>query len=84
MLLVIAAIVVGVIAIVRWRREGHKPTTEPAWPKPASTGDPVITELRSAYARGDITWTEYAQRAANLGYQVPPEVPPPTGDPASR
>jgi uncharacterized membrane protein len=83
LLLVVVAIVVGVVALIRSRRNRRGPVPEPAWPRRDPGSDPVNTELRAAYARGDITWAEYSQRAANLGYLVPPVPPPPAGGPPS-
>jgi hypothetical protein len=39
---------------------------------PAAQYDPVITELRLRYARGEIARDEYLQRAADLGYRPAP------------
>jgi uncharacterized membrane protein len=74
--LVIAALVVGVVALLRLRQH----PAAGAHAGPPSGPDPALNELRIRYARGDITWDEYAQRAANLGYPVPPgtgPAPPP-------
>ena len=84
LLLVIAAIVVGVVALARSQRARHAPEPEAPWPRRPSASDPAIIELRTAYARGDITWPEYVERSANLGYAVPPGAPPPPAEgPAS-
>ena len=44
----------------------------PGPPPPGPGIDPALQELRIRYARGDISWDEYAQRAANLGYPASP------------
>lgn len=77
LLLVIAAIVVGVVALIRSQRNRRAPVSEPPWPRRPPASDPAIIELRTSYARGDITWSEYVERSANLGYPVPPGAPPP-------
>ncbi|HUY20765.1 MAG TPA: hypothetical protein VMV22_00340 [Acidimicrobiales bacterium] len=76
--LFLAAIVLAVIAVVRlWRHPGAfgSPVVH-AGPPPVHPVDPALSELRVRYARGDLTWEEYAQRATNLGFPVAPPAPP--------
>jgi len=82
--LFLAALVVGAVTLFRlWRHP-------PAWPArpvpaagpPPAPMDPALMELRVRYARGDLTWEEYAQRATNLGFPPAPPVPPPAAPPA--
>lgn len=81
LVVLLALIAFAVVSLVRWSRRRHEHVAEPAWPKPAEPPvDPVYTELRAAYARGDLTYDQYAERAANLGY--PPPDPPPAPPPS--
>jgi uncharacterized membrane protein len=90
--LLAAALVVGVIALVRaWSTpRGHRfaPTfgMHGAPPFGALHGapvDPALGELRLRYARGEIDRDEYARRAGDLGYPItpPPGPPPPAAMP---
>ena len=38
--------------------------------------DPALTELRTRYARGDISFDEYVERAGRLGFPIPPGTSP--------
>jgi uncharacterized membrane protein len=70
--LVIAALALGVVALVRmWRFPGSRSQNR-SWPASDPRLDPALTELRIRYARGELSWEEYAQRAANLGFSVKP------------
>lgn len=75
--LVVVIVVVAVVALVRGlegtgkkRTGGAGPVGTP--PSASSPLDPALGELRVRYARGEISWEEYAHRAANLGYPAPP------------
>ena len=80
-----ALVVLGVIAVVRMRRNPHgRPAPFQRGTPPGPAIDPALTELRVRYARGDIDWDEYAQRASNLGYPLPRATGPgsdPSGPP---
>jgi putative membrane protein len=74
--LVVAALVVGIVALVRLT--GHPRSGAAAGPL-ATQGpplDPAFAELRLRYAKGDITWEEYVQRAADLGFPTVPGAGP--------
>jgi len=72
LILVVALLVLGVILLVRMLRHPPGRTTLSQSGTPSgSTIDPALNELRIRYARGDIDWNEYAQRASNLGYPFP-------------
>jgi len=80
--ILVVLLVAGVIALVRrWRPSpAHLDDTTwrppmASWPAPTAPGDPALGELRLRYARGELSWEEYRQRAANLGYPVPGEPP---------
>ncbi|MGO9965075.1 MAG: hypothetical protein ACLPUG_16815 [Acidimicrobiales bacterium] len=84
LVLVIAALVVGIMALVRTRR--HPGLHLQAWNCPPGPSiDPALNELRVRYARGELSWEEYAQRAADLGFPLHsragpyfgPDQPPP-------
>ena len=79
LILVVAFLVLGVIVLVRALRHpsGRSPVSQSGTPS-AGTIDPALNELRVRYARGDIDWNEYAQRAGNLGY--PPRRAPVPAD----
>lgn len=81
--LLLALVVLAVLAVVRlWRAGGGANTHHRPPPGPAV--DPALTELRIRYARGDISWDEYARRAAHLGLPVtwgPPPGAPGEGQP---
>ena len=72
LLLVIAALVVGVVALVRMRRFPAPRLQGGTWPASGPRADPALTELRIRYARGELSWEEYAQRATNLGFPTSP------------
>ena len=77
----IAAVVFGVIALTRsLRRPQRGMQGGESWSAPGPQSDPALTELRVRYARGDITWDDYVQRAANLGHPIAPGADRP-GDP---
>ena len=82
LVVLIALLVAGGIAL--FRRWGSSSSRIPAasatqpganWPR-RGPADPALDELRLRYARGELTWQEYAERAANLGYNNPPGPPP--------
>ncbi len=90
----VALVVLGIVALVRtwgspgWRSAPPQVSAPPQTGTPAGpSADPAFHELRVRYARGDITWDEYALRAANLGYPVPPGTgsagSPPRAEPPS-
>jgi len=70
LLLVIAAVVLGVILLVRLWQQSKYPAHPPS---PATPWiDPAVSELRMRYARGEISWDEFSQRMAGLGYPAQP------------
>jgi uncharacterized membrane protein len=77
-----ALVVLGVVAVVYvWRGVKTSPFTA-GGTRPGPGSDPAIGELRMRYARGEISWEDYAQRAFNLGFPVTPGArpePPGTG-----
>jgi uncharacterized membrane protein len=81
-----ALVVLAVIAVVRiWRNPHAHPFASPRGAPVGAPMDPALAELRLRYARGDITWEDFAQRAARLGYPFPgatgPTDPDPIGPP---
>ncbi len=70
--LVIAALALGVVALVRMSRFPGSRSQDKSWPASDPRVDPALTELRIRYARDELSWEEYAQRAANLGFPVKP------------
>jgi len=84
--LLAALVVLGVIAVVRiWRHPPGRPAPFQRGTPQGPPVDPALTELRVRYARGDLDWDEYAQRARNLGYPLPPATSPgsyPSGPPS--
>ena len=72
LLLVIAALVVGVLALLRLRRVPAPRVPTGTWRPPVPGPDPALSELRLRYARGELSSEEYTQRAANLGFPVNP------------
>jgi hypothetical protein len=85
LVLVAALLVLGVIALVRiWRNHpGHTTPSQTGTPHGTAI-DPALNELRIHYARGDINWEEYSQRASNLGYPLPPGAGPGGSPPAGQ
>ncbi|MGO8873737.1 MAG: hypothetical protein ACLQPH_20525 [Acidimicrobiales bacterium] len=90
LVLLAALVVIGAIALVRsWRHSpGHDAAFHGVTPTGGPTGqvgplgpsvDPALTELRVRYARGDITYEEFAQRSAALGYPIHPGAGPGAG-----
>jgi uncharacterized membrane protein len=80
--LLAALVVLGVIAVVRMWSNPRRAAPFQGGTPPGPPIDPALTELRVRYARGDITWDEYAQRAHNLGYPPPPGPGPGPGGPS--
>jgi len=76
---VVMAVLVAVAVVRWWRSPGHDRATTHTRPLPGSGIEPALAELRMRYARGEITWEEYAQRATNLGYPVHGPGGPPGG-----
>jgi uncharacterized membrane protein len=82
-----ALVVLAVIAVVRmWRHPHAYPAAFPRGAPAGAPMDPALAELRLRYARGDITWEEFEQRASRLGYPFPGPTGPapspgPTGSP---
>ena len=83
--LLAALVVLGVIAVARmWRNPHGRPTLFQSRTPPGPAIEPALAELRMRYARGDINWDEYAQRASHLGYPLPRGTDPgsdPSGPP---
>jgi uncharacterized membrane protein len=83
--LLAALVVLGAIAVVRlWRNPPGRPAPFLRGTPQIPAIDPALSELRVRYARGDINWDEYAQRARNLGYPLSPPTSPgsdPNGPP---
>jgi uncharacterized membrane protein len=83
LVLVAALLMLGVMVLVRMLRHppGGAAFSHSGTPS-GGTIDPALNELRIRYARGDINWDEYSQRAGNLGYPLsgpggaPPVSPP--------
>jgi putative membrane protein len=76
LLLLLVLIVLGVVGIVTLlRNQKRPPAVGGGVPPPRATGphyDPVVTELRLRYARGELSREEYVQRAADLGFRPDP------------
>jgi len=74
---IVALLIVGIVLLVRlWSSpRGHGSWSHTAAMPPPGV-DPAVTELRIRYARGDMTWAEYVQRSANLGYPAYPGTGP--------
>jgi hypothetical protein len=98
LVVLIALVVAGGVALIRSSRSrghhgaSHQP--DESWPPPSTMVGPALTELRLSYTRGELSWEEFAQRCAKLGYPFaagprpdggpyPPPPPPPTDPPAS-
>jgi uncharacterized membrane protein len=93
LVLIAGLLAVGVIFLVRtWRGPGGRAARFRMASPPGPGFDPALAELRVRYARGEVTWDEYAQRAANLGHPIAPTgapsawppgqgQPPPPGPP---
>ena len=77
--LLIAAVVLGAVLCLRSWRYARAGVQSGSWTTPAERVDPAFTELRIRYARGELTWEEYAQRAATLGFPVAPPPGPSAG-----
>ena len=77
LLLVVATLVVGILALLRVRQVPAPRGPTGTWPAQVPGPDPALTELRLRYARGELSWEESAQRAANLGFSVNPGSGPP-------
>jgi hypothetical protein len=80
-LLIVAAILAGVVLIVRqWRRPGVTPPAT-GW----SPQSPGIHELDVRYARGEIDRADYMQRRADIlgAAALPPPLPAAPDAPAS-
>src|SRR5512142_736217 len=69
--LLTAAVVVGILALMRTR---HPATAGPP-PTAPRPPDQALYELRLRYARGELSRDEYLQRAADLGDVRPPTPP---------
>lgn len=77
--LVLVLVVLAVVLIVRMVQSRKPPLVDAPWgpsPSAAPPMDPVLSELRMRYARGEIGRDEYLQRVADLGYG-PAATPPP-------
>lgn len=74
----IVAVVIGVIALVRmWSWRGTSFASPRPGPPPAGPWtDPALTELRTRYPRGDISFDEYVEHAGRLGFPIPPGTSP--------
>jgi uncharacterized membrane protein len=83
LVLLAALVVIGVIALVRSWRGPHGGAAPFRPGTPGTVVDPAFTELRVRYARGDVTWDEFSQRAANLGHPVYPGAGPGTTSPGA-
>jgi len=71
--LLVVAVVLAVVILVRlWRGRAGIGSYLRAGGHPGPPVDPALAELRMRYARGEISWEEYAQRAANLGFSTSP------------
>jgi uncharacterized membrane protein len=75
--LLAAAVVLGALTVVRLWRYPPPPRADqsgngakPNGRMPGPGYDPALSELRIQYARGDLTWEEYAERATRLGYPI--------------
>lgn len=95
LVLILVVIALGVALIARVIRAPRRsPGAEPPLGRfvpPSPAVDPVLSELRLRYARGEISREEYLRRAADLGYPAesgagPPPWPsatPPDGHPSA-
>jgi uncharacterized membrane protein len=86
--LLLALLVLGVVALVRFlARPGSRMSGAGPVGTPAAPIDPAFAELRMRYARGEVSWEEFAERARNLGYPLalggPPPATPPSTPPAA-
>jgi len=82
LLLILVLVVLGVVLIVRLVRRPDRPGAAswvpgPSPSPPSGQLDPVYSELRMRYARGEIGRDEFLQRAADLGYGAAPAGAPP-------
>jgi hypothetical protein len=85
--ILVLLVVAGVIALVRKWRPSRADVVDDAWrppvgqwAAPTAPVDPALGELRLRYARGELSWEEYRQRAANLGYPLPDAGPDAPGE----
>jgi uncharacterized membrane protein len=89
--LLVLVVAGGIALLRRWgpgssRLRAASATHDAPWPARAAF-DPALDELRVRYARGEISWQDYVERSANLGYPSPPgptsfggpNPPPPPG-----
>ena len=84
LLVLLVLVVLAVVLIVRTVQSRKPPLAEPPWRsmQPAAPPvDPVFSELRMRYARGEIGRDEYLQRVADLGYGPAAGPPPQQGGP---
>ena len=72
LVLVIAALVVGVMALVRTRRYPGPRLQAWNWPPLGPRIDPALNELRIRYTRrGELSWEEYARKGCEPGFPCP-------------
>ena len=84
LVLLAALVVLAVLAAIRlWKTRPLPFGSVSAGASQGPAGDPALTELRMRYARGEITSDEYLQRAAGLGYPLPPGTSPGGPSPTS-
>jgi len=74
--LVIVGVVMLVVTLIRPRRGPQGRLTSYLAGSPLGF-DPALAELRMRYARGEISWEEFALRSGNLGHPHPPGMAPP-------
>ncbi len=80
LVLVVVLIALGIVLIVRLVRTPKRSVAEPPigrFSPPPPPVDPVLSELRLRYARGEISREEYLQRAGDLGYHSEESAAPP-------
>lgn len=90
LLLILILIALGITLLVRLIRKPRGSVAEPPLGRfvpPPPPVDPVLSELRLRYARGEISREEYLRRAADLGFPAEggsgaPPWPPSSGAPA--
>lgn len=82
----VVLVVVAVIALTHALRRPPSPAADVAWNPPlrawppTAPVDPALAELRMGYARGELSFEQYQERAARLGYASPPGTAPETPD----